>query len=86
MFDLLEQLKELSLIYSEHVRSAFEVYDTQSRELIGHITFSIKNDKPGEFCFTPVGKPIGKANTTIVGALRDYFRSEVRLHFPLEIS
>jgi hypothetical protein len=79
-------LKELSLIYSEHVRSAFEVYDSKSKELLGHITFSLKGDKPGEYCFTPVSQAIGKANTTIIGALRDYFKSEVRLHFPVEIS
>lgn len=79
-------MREFSLIYSEHVRSAFEVYDSLSKELLGHISFTIKDGMPGEFCFTPVSKPTGRANTTIIGALREYFKTEVRLHFPVEIS
>ena len=79
-------LKELSLIYSEHVRSAFEVYDSISKELLGRITFTINDGKPGHFCFTPTARPMGHANTTIIGALREYFQTEVQLHFPVDIS
>lgn len=74
-------MKDFDLVYSEHVGSAFEVYDTFTRELVGHLTFTITNDKPDQFCFTPVGKLKGKAAATIIGALRGFFDTEVSVHF-----
>lgn len=79
-------VKELRLIYSESRRGAFEVYGLDSDRLLGLLTFVIKDGKPGEFCFTPTGGEKGHAQSTILGALREYFKTEVRLHFPFSIS
>jgi hypothetical protein len=76
-------MKELCLIYSDHIRSAFEVYELDCKKLLGHITFTLEDDKPSAFYYTPFGLKKGKSHTSIIGALRDHFQSEIHLHFPI---
>jgi hypothetical protein len=74
-------MRQLHLIYSRQLTSAFEVHDAISRVLLGHVTFTIEHDKPGKFCFIPVGKKRGYPHATLLGALKEYFKTEVGVHF-----
>lgn len=74
-------VQEFNLIYSDHIRSAFEVYAKGSNKLLGHITFCVEDSKAGEFCYTPFGQKIGRPYPSIKEALEAQYKTEVRLHF-----
>ena len=73
--------RQLHLIYSRQLTSAFEVHDAATRNLLGHVTFTLERDKPDEFCFIPIGQKKGYPHKTMIGALQAHFKSEISIHF-----
>jgi hypothetical protein len=74
-------MKEFTLVYSDHIRAAFEVYSYGSRKLLGHITFCIDETNAGDFCYTAFGEKTGKPHRTIKEALEEYYGKGVSLHY-----